>query len=197
MKIDYPRAEKLCTSGEMSLVEDTRRGPLSEWTTKQLKTKIKRAKTLRDKWKDQARNQKRKAQQAKGARGVDGNKRSQAKADLFSEVLDRFQKQLVRREKAEQRLDSPVPKEKKTTSSRGQAKKKKPTRKSASKRKLPPAGLQSIEAPVAKKKPKKKKQLKAKAAAKRARVKQSGLTNRVRGHVSARERRAQAKRDSQ
>lgn len=196
MKLDYSRAEKLCSSSEMMLVNDSRRGPLAEWTIPQLKTRIKRTKTLRDKWQDQARNQKRKAQQAKGARGVDGNTRSRAKADMFSEVLDRFRKQLGRKEKAEQVVDPPIPKTKQATSSTRTPKKKTIAKKRTTKRKLPSSDLQAVEGPLAKKQPKKRKELDAKAAAKRARVKQSGLTSRVRGHVSARERRAQAKRDS-
>lgn len=96
MRIDYLRAARLCTDSEMELVNDARRENLPRWTPSQLKTKRKQAKNLRGKWIAQARKQQRQAQKKRGDRMSDIPWRSRAKAELFEEVLRRFDKQAKR-----------------------------------------------------------------------------------------------------
>jgi hypothetical protein len=63
-----------------------------------LKQKVSRARSLRDKWNDQAHKQRRAAQSAQRTRQAEGNARSLEKAALFSDALTRFETQLAKLE---------------------------------------------------------------------------------------------------
>ncbi len=98
MAISMARAKALCNANELSLVRFSTRTELAKLTPAQLKQKITRARSLRDKWNDQARTQRRATQSAQRARQTDDNARSKEKAELFTEVLGRFETQLAKLE---------------------------------------------------------------------------------------------------
>lgn len=57
MKIDYTQAKKLCTANEFSLLEQCKPQALTKFREAELKLKIRQARKLIDKWRDQARSQ--------------------------------------------------------------------------------------------------------------------------------------------
>jgi hypothetical protein len=211
MSINYARAKKLCSDAEMRLVDDARKKHVAKCSEAQLKQRIKRAKKLRDKWKDKSRDQRRQEQKKQGARGVSASGRSQSKADLFGQVLECFQQHLANHSNAAGRGKADGKKQSRAKSSRDQTKAKRSAKQGSPKKTAPKkkksvpkkvvskslTSMKSISNPdsFAEKKPEKKKQIKVQAVAKKARVKKSGLTSRIRGHVSARTRRSQGRRD--
>ncbi len=259
--ITLSQAKRLCTAKEMEVVEASQKKNLENLSAKELRAKRSRARQLRDKWRDQATSQRREAQQAQGARDVDDAERSQQKQQLFSEVLERFEKQLSKldgdqvnrrgkagggspskqvraqehraaRAKVREELSEKqelLAAQSTATPRKAAAKKKKAatgatksavkkTAKKAPATKAAKKAAAKAKAAVKKKLPTKKKsnsggtaippaeagllgsrtpwqQLAAETAAKKTRVRESGLTSRVRGHVSARTRRSQGRRD--
>jgi hypothetical protein len=285
--INFVQARKICTPDELQIVEATRRETLTDLGVADLKKHITLARRLRNKWRDLATSQRRRSQAAQNARVTQENQRSQQKAELFDEVLNRLEKQLagladkaqaapskkpansktpkqVRatehraqraevRKKLEEKRDrmtkaktaasreavsadpasstpaadqtpavpsgdqpAQTPEKKAVKAGKKAAKKAaKPTaakpakaaKKKPARRK--PAAKPSISAMPASKtspaaakpdlgtaSPKASKQVRVKAAAKKARVQASGMTTRIRGHVSARGKRSQSRRDS-
>lgn len=252
-QIKLSQAKELCTAAELKLVEASRRDELASLSAKQLKGYIDRARKLRDKWRDVATKQRRDTQSAQNARVTSRNERSAKKAELFGEVLARFEARLPKAEAAEAKAAK--------SAARGQADGKpgkkgralehrarradtrsdleaqraeldaKSTRQAKAKKNRPPATPAPAEsnsptetAPAddaaAKKQARnrkppattagkkalqrlpesdalsKRQQQAVKTAAKAARVKASGLTSRVRGHVSAATKRNQTRRDA-
>ena len=100
MTITIAKARSLCTKPELDLVTASSRKNLPTHSAARLKQKVARARKLRDKWLDQAHQQRRAKQAAEQARGTSAAARSEQKAELFAEVLDRFEKQLEKVEKA-------------------------------------------------------------------------------------------------
>ncbi len=94
MAIRIAKARSLCTKAELDLVTASSQKNLSGLSAARLKQKVNLARKLRDKWQDQAQQQRRTKQAAQQARGTAANARSEEKAALFTEVLDRFQRQL-------------------------------------------------------------------------------------------------------
>lgn len=265
-------AQQLCTAPEFALVRAAQPREIGKWTPAQLRTKVERARGLRDKWKDQSKSKKREAQEAKGHRGADAASRSRAKAALFAEVLKAFQARAAEVRESESAAE---PKRKTTkkkaakkaapaTGKKKTSKKKTAAKKATVKKKTPKKSAGALASVAGKKKPAKKSdraaqtssdeqtethrlvlhtglthrggdlrpgggadaapfverplhlegadsdneplgraiepsplaQLQAQTAAKQRRINVSGLRSRVRGQVSARGRRAQAKRDS-
>lgn len=177
MKIDYKTARGLCTDSEFSLVEDSKPKSLTQFKAGELRAKAKRARTLSDKWRDRGRSQ---------GNSSDGSAaRSAEKQELFAEVLLRFEKRIER--------IGVVPAVKSPAKTAVKAVKK--TAKKAATAKMP-------KLPVARKTSRKSQLLdhtaKAEQHARRSasRLASSGLTTRVKGHVSSQGRRAQAARSS-
>jgi hypothetical protein len=96
MAISTTRVKALCNASELSLVRLSGRTELAKLSPAQLKQKVARARALRDKWSDQARTQRRATQTAQRARQTDDNARSAEKAEIFGEVLTRFETQLAK-----------------------------------------------------------------------------------------------------
>lgn len=94
MPLNLKKARELCNNSEWQLVEACKRDEISTLSETQLKRHVARARKLRDKWRDQAVSQRRKTQQAQNARQTAANARSAEKAELFDEVLARFEKRL-------------------------------------------------------------------------------------------------------
>lgn len=91
MRIDLRKARALCTAAEFELVASSGGKTLETLGEARLKTKITRARALRDKYRHLHRRQRLAARQpgATPAR-ADANARTAAKAGLFDQVLARF-----------------------------------------------------------------------------------------------------------
>jgi len=250
-KLSLAAAKTLCTTSEWQLVRASQGSTLSQLSGDELKKNLSLARRLRNKWRDLATEQRRETQRQQGSRLTKTETRTRQKAELFEEVVGRFEEQL---RKVESSAASPSPalktprrvsKQKRTAEHRQT---RAETRKNLEEKRLlleaqraadaaktpaavPPAKAKaatrkravkpSAAAPKAKKAARKKppavkptkakfpnpasgettpgnfsRSLTAKTAAKRARIKTSGLTTRTRGHVTARGRRKQARRDS-
>jgi hypothetical protein len=98
MAVSLARAKALCNANELSLLRASSRNEIGKLTPAQLKQKITRARTLRDKWNDQARSQRRATQSAQRSRQTDANARSAEKSDLFAAALAQFESQLTKLE---------------------------------------------------------------------------------------------------
>ncbi len=95
MAFTLAQAKSLCTAGELTLVKASTRNEIGKYSVVQIRQKTDRARKLRDKWRDQAEKQQRATQTARRARQVDSSVRSADKAQLFAEVLSRFEAQLA------------------------------------------------------------------------------------------------------
>lgn len=95
MVLTLAQAKSLCTASELTLVKASTRSEIGKYSVVQIRQKVDRARRLRDKWRDQADTQRRTTQAAHRARQVDSSVRSADKAQLFAEVLSRFEAQLV------------------------------------------------------------------------------------------------------
>ena len=169
--------------------------------------KIARSRKLRDKYRKLASRQEREArgkQPPKGTRRSQGSGQTRKKEKLFAESLERFQQQL-RKLKSK---GKPVAKKAPTSAGKKtkvKGVKKKTAKKKAAKKKAVKKAKKTKVAkqPSRKKKPKSdvgktkipKAAKKARTAAKKTRLKQSGRV-RTTAHVSSRGRRKQARRDS-
>lgn len=95
MTISMAQAKALCTANELAIVQSSTRTEIGKLSAARLKQKFNQARKLRDKWRDQSIRQQRLTQSQQGGRGTDDNARSARKAELFSEVLERFSMQLT------------------------------------------------------------------------------------------------------
>jgi hypothetical protein len=93
-QINLSKARDLCTAPELRLVEASRPQAIRNLTEAQLKSKVARARALRDKWHDVFTRQRRQAQRDRRARAVAASDRSRQKSELFGDVLARFEAQL-------------------------------------------------------------------------------------------------------
>jgi hypothetical protein len=246
MALNLKKARELCNKSEWELVKASKRDEIGQLTEAQLKRHVARARTMRDKWRDQAVTQRRKTQQEQQARTTSANARSAEKAEIFDDVLARFEKQLQRvaasssstsggsarksppkRVRSEEHRASRAQVRKKLATKRAKLDEQKVLESSAAAESPASEGAateQSVsptlkkkvkkvakkgtkKAQLARKASKKKTPVKsdtlnrssqrsAKTAAKSAKLTKSGVTTRTRGHVSARGKRSQARRDS-
>ena len=200
MTLDFKRARQLCTQAELALVASARPQELRSLTPKRLDGKIARARGLRDKFRDKA------SQQAREARGkaaprrtrrARGNVRTVEKAELFGEVLRRFEVQASKLDQNSESRASP-----RTTlgtarasgaAARAGASPRAPTarrvRATPSIATFPPRRRRSLDRKLRRKSDA--------AIAARKQVKfATSQGPRVRAHVASRNRRQQARRDS-
>ncbi len=96
MTISVAEAKKICTPAELELVQMSTTRNIGSLDAKQLKAKIRRARTLRDKWRDQAADQTRQTKVDQPEHINRANARSEAKAQLFAETLARFESRLAK-----------------------------------------------------------------------------------------------------
>lgn len=99
MAYTLTQARKLLTAGELSVFESSRAQPIRGLTPARLRSKLERSRKLRDKYRDLYRRQS-VATRAAPARkrspvGAD-NQRTRQKAELFAEVLTRYETELKR-----------------------------------------------------------------------------------------------------
>lgn len=97
MATSITQARPLLTAAELELFDHSRASPIKALTVKQLAGKEKRVRALRDKYRDLYRRQTVEQRGKAGKRGkgtasaVDVNVRTQRKADIMQEVLERFE----------------------------------------------------------------------------------------------------------
>jgi hypothetical protein len=97
MPITTREAKQLSTAGEWTLVQASQADRIRELSPARLKAKIGRARTIRNKYRDLAKRQHRKAQPRRSGGPYEAlNARTARKAELFEQVLGRFEKERER-----------------------------------------------------------------------------------------------------
>lgn len=211
------QARKLLTATEFDLFEQTTGPALKTLTLARLRSKLGRARQLRDKFQDLYRRQTVALRGSARAGAAAANERTQAKAVIFGEVLARVQAQLDKVEAAAAKAAAKKPAAKKDVAKKAAAKKpaaKAPARKTVS---LTQAVKKAVakKAPASKKAaPKSKKAASGKApaatkslaatpksrkqpaAAARGPALKTPRNQAISAHVGARNQRAQARRDN-
>jgi len=92
--IRVAQARQICTPAELDLVLQSTTRQIGSLDPKQLRSSIRRARTLRDKWRDRAASQTRTTKSQNADKLGEANARSSDKAQLFDEALNRFEKRL-------------------------------------------------------------------------------------------------------
>lgn len=90
-----PTLLKLFTAPERTLLAASRGADLERASETELGRLLARARTLRDKWRDQFRTQRRSTLKTARARGTEGNDRTREKAELFADAVGRFEARLA------------------------------------------------------------------------------------------------------
>jgi len=96
--ISVAQARLICTKAELEIVIPSTTKEIGALDAKQLQALIRRARTARDKWRDLKADQTRDIKATDPARLETANARSAEKAQLFDEVLGRFEKRLSKLE---------------------------------------------------------------------------------------------------
>jgi hypothetical protein len=96
--ITAARAKQICTKAELDLVLQSTTKHIGNLDSKQLKSALRRSRTLRDKWRDLTHSQTRDTKATSPEKLGEANARSSEKATLFDETLSRFQKRLSKLE---------------------------------------------------------------------------------------------------
>lgn len=133
MPITRAKANRLLNQSEMGLYDDSRANGLRDLDARALASRVKRARTARDRTRTLVQKQKLASRARTGSkRGASGadNQRSKDKAELMADILKRFEQQL----KAVERADRDAARAA-ATSSKGKASKGQRTRAAASKAK--------------------------------------------------------------
>ena len=192
-------ARQLCTKAELQLFTESLVRNVKNLDLKSVKTRVARARKLRDKYSglaDQQEREMRGKQLPRRSRVVRGNENTRKKAQLFQEALARFEKHRKALEAASSKAGSAKTQVKskavKKTGSTTATKKTAPSH--STKKKEKKSAFKQV-AKHNKTTGASSKARKATAKAKRSRFIAAGQT-RVQKHVSAHNRRQQAKRDS-
>jgi len=98
------QVQALLTQAELELFQSSRATAIRALDVRQLASRVKRSRTLRDKYRDLYRRQTVQSRARSGA--VDANRRTEVKAEIMDELLQRFEAELIRKQaraaKAEQ-----------------------------------------------------------------------------------------------
>lgn len=199
MQINYQKAKTLCTDVEFEILTKVKPQELAKMMVGELRALVPKARKYSDKWLAQSRSQ---------GNSTDGaGARSFAKHEFFKEALSRIEAKLakvtmgvVASGKAEKQTVSA----KKTVTTQKVAGKKIPAKKVVAKKAVKTAAAKKIAKKIAKKAVSTRarnamslaNQAKQKSIGIDLRMAKSGLTSRVRGHVSAQGRRNQAARSA-
>lgn len=187
------QARKLLTAAELDVFAASRGDALKALTAVQLRGKVKRSRTLRDKYQDLLRRQKvatrRRTGTKAGASGV-ANERTAQKAQVFAEVLARFEQRLAQVEAAAERAAQKTAVAEARLARLAQQQAQAAARAARTPARSPKA---PAKVPVAAKKVGPTSE-RARAARHALQPKMAGL-QKVQSHVAASGRRAQAKRD--
>ncbi len=191
MTIKLSEARRLCTKPELELVVSASPKGLAQLTVARLEKKLERARALRDKYANLARDQQRKTQATKGARGVgDANERTKHKAEIFGELVEKLgaRKALLEERK---RKEQEAAAKKAAKAAKKTPAKKTPAKKAAIK-KAPRKG-------TVVKKPKARAVTpggQRTAAPKATKIVQQSHGKAISGHIKSRGKRDQARRDA-
>jgi hypothetical protein len=216
LAINKTQAAKLLNAAEMDMFNASRAPTIKQLTDTRLTAKVKRARTLRDKFRDLLRRQKLSSRKKTGTKtGTSGsaNERTAIKAEIFDDILQRFSKRLEQvhaaAAKEAARQQAAAKKASKTKTAKAKAAKVKTTKTTATKAKVTKAkvtkGKTSKVKPAAKKSVKQtrtaskgaitsKSSPGVRAAAKASRLTAAG-TRRIQTHIASAGRRKQARRD--
>jgi hypothetical protein len=202
MTLDFKKARELCTEPEFALVVATRTASLRSLAPRLLLLKVARARGLRDKFRDLASRQAREARgkaAPRGRRPARGNARTVEKAQLFGEVLRRFERRAAE-------LDQPVKSGAASRGARATSRAKAATGVKAGAK--APAGPEAPAGPkvpartraratrAARPSPQRRARSQAAVGIRKAKKLATSHVPRERSHVSSRNRRGQARRDS-
>lgn len=191
-------ASRLCTATELELFKQSMRPQITELTVARVKTRITRARKLRDKYRDladQQRGEARGKREPTGRTPAAGNRRTERKVMIFQQALDRFEDRLAtlearaEREQADGRGDSEG-----TTATRSTSKAKGGRKKSARSRTSPVRALLDDQAQDRNRSMATRS--KKSSLGRRANLRGAAGFPRIKGHVSAQTKRREGKRDS-
>jgi hypothetical protein len=194
----YTRAQvrKLLNAGEIEIFESSRAEAVKELNALRLIVKVKRARTLRDKYRDLLKRQRlatRARTGSKAGNSGDANQRTREKAEVFTEILERLEKRLALVEATEARA---AKKESAERARLALAKKRAADAARAAKRKAVAGSTTAVQKTVGatRKKGPQPTTESARSARGVMQFKVAGQ-QRIRAHVAAKGRRSQAKRD--
>lgn len=140
MPINMNRAKALCSKPELELIKQSSPRQIGEHTPARLRSKISRARKLRDKFRDLGRSQRREVrgkQKPRRSRPAQSYSNTKEKAEIFQQVLDRFQTRLEKLEAQDNKqktADKPTKKTAKKTAKDTAGKPAKKTAKKAAKK---------------------------------------------------------------
>lgn len=137
MQITRSKATALLNKGEMGLYDDSRHNPIRGFTSKQLESRIKRARGARDRARDLVRRQKLASRERTGSkRGTSGaaNQRTQDKVEILADILRRFEARLKVAKAEEREREKASRKAATKKAARKTATKKTATKKAAAKK---------------------------------------------------------------
>jgi len=160
MQLDYKKAQHLCSATELAVATAAKPAHLSKLSLQETRKLLKQSDKLSEKWREQAAKQSAAGESERAAR-------SSAKAEIFTEVLARYQKQL-------ERLEANPPSPATAPSPASPA----PDNPASGKLRAPTRAEQA----------------RGRGRGADFRTDVSGLNNRVKGHVSARGKRSEAAR---
>jgi hypothetical protein len=204
MAVSLAQARRICSATELRVVAASQPAALEALTPGRLRQKIGVARRLRNKWRDQARRQRRARQGKAAARGAvraAQETRTRKKAQLFQETLARFEKRRAALEKAARAARKKSAREAskkgsarpRTRAGRKLARRQQAARKRAARKSTRAGGGLPRELPRAK--GREAAAAHADARRKSARFERTAQ-HRIHGHVSSRGRRRQARRDA-
>jgi hypothetical protein len=196
MAVHHATARKLATQAEWTLLQSSYGRARSALSAAQLKQKIARVRTLRDKYRALAKQQKGEARgkrTPRSTRAAQGNANTKVKAAMFAEALARLQERASELKASGKAASTKAPAARATRSTRA-ARKKRPLAF------VPPAEVEPPANPWAAFAPPVDLSLKAQSKASRGARKALKFAHQSAsahlGHVGSRARRNQAKRDS-
>jgi len=195
MSVNVNQARALCTTTEFALYEASRPENVKQHSPAMLKSKIRRARAVRDKYQDLYKRQRLSTRARTGSKKgnfPERNARTEQKAKLFAEVLERLQKQDDRLSAAAAKAEA---KAKARSKAQASAKAKAPAKKKAPAK----TRARAKAAPASKKAAAKRKAGYVSGAAASANQRQQLRKTRskaVAGHTRSAGKRSQARRDS-
>lgn len=215
MAVHHATARKLATQAEWTLLQSSYGRALTALSPAQLKQKLTRARTLRDKYRALAKQQRGEARgkrKPKSTRAAAGNANTKVKAAMFAEALGRFQERTAEvKETTAKKATAKKSTKNKSTAKKATAKKstkksakktaaKKPARKKRLLAFAPPAETAEPVNPWAAFVPPQELSLKAQSKESRGARKELKFSHQSaaahQAHVGSRGRRNQAKRDT-
>jgi len=212
MAVHHATARKLATQAEWTLLQNSYGRSLDALSEAQLKQKVTRARTLRDKYRALAKQQRGEARgkrKPKSTRAAQGNANTKLKAAMFAEALGRFQERAAELKAKGAKKSGAKKSATKKAGAKKSATKKAGAKKSATKKKtvkkrplafVPPAEVEAPANPWAAFAPPSDISLVAQSnaslGARKALKFSHQSTSAHLGHVGSRARRNQAKRDS-